>query len=134
MLALFAIVNAVVSPPKSRHEDREYALVKHLDPAFIIARQRKDGYHLLGPQEASMVGIYVATIDVGVGFGLYLVASNSGAVGWMVGKRWVFNVQCDTPLHNLVRSQQFLFDMSFFSRFYSCTLYGFVCLRVLVLI
>lgn len=55
--------------------------MKHLDPAFIIARQRKDGYHLLGPQEASMVSIYLATIDVGLGFDLYLVASNLGADG-----------------------------------------------------
>lgn len=38
-----------------RYEDKEYALVKHLDPVFVIARQTKNGYYLLGEEEAAAV-------------------------------------------------------------------------------
>lgn len=38
-----------------RHEDREFALVKHLEPVFVIARETKGGYHLLGAEEADAV-------------------------------------------------------------------------------
>lgn len=38
-----------------RYEDKEYALVKHLDPVFVIARQTKSGYYLLGDAEAEAV-------------------------------------------------------------------------------
>ncbi|CAN0378867.1 unnamed protein product, partial [Ectocarpus sp. 12 AP-2014] len=37
------------------YEDKEYALVKHLDPVFVIARQTKNGYYLLGEEEAAAV-------------------------------------------------------------------------------
>lgn len=39
----------------ARYEDKEYALVKHLDPVFVIARQTKNGYYLLGEAEAEAV-------------------------------------------------------------------------------
>lgn len=38
-----------------RYEDKEYALVKHLDPVFVISRQTKNGYYLLGEAEAEAV-------------------------------------------------------------------------------
>ena len=38
-----------------RYEDKEYALVKHLEPVFVIARQTKNGYYLLGEEEAAAV-------------------------------------------------------------------------------
>lgn len=49
---------------KHRYEDKEYALVKHLDPVFVIARQTKNGYYLLGEEEAAAVRVDIFTVAV----------------------------------------------------------------------
>lgn len=38
-----------------RYQDKEYSLVKHNDPTFVVARQTPEGYLLLGPKEGEMV-------------------------------------------------------------------------------
>ncbi|CAM9164544.1 unnamed protein product [Choristocarpus tenellus] len=41
------------------HEEKEYALVKHLEPIFIIAREIEEDYELLGIEEANRVNTVV---------------------------------------------------------------------------